>query len=134
MNNKEKKELSTEEVIKLIKTNFNQYVHSLVVLSRAVKSCPIPQINEYLEKRLAQEPKWETKWNIVYSIVTNTDLPKCRFCNKQLPFSAIEEKKFYCSEECEKTDLSLKSAQAEQEAQKPHTLVDKIKSFFKKKK
>ena len=133
----EKKEISPTELIKMIKDRFGEYLHSKKVLIRAVKSCPIVQINQYLTKRLEEEPKWEAKWNIVYAILTNEELPKCKFCNKQLPYSTIEQGKFYCSEECEQTDINLKNSRIEplvqETIQKTTSLIDKVKKFFKRK-
>ena len=132
-----KEELTQAEIIQLIKDKFTHYLHSPVVLARAVKSCPIPQINDYLTKYLEQEPKWENKWNLVYGIINNIDLPKCRFCGKQLPYSAIAQKNFYCSEECEQTDISLKETNIKptgyETVQKTQSFFDKIKNIFKRK-
>lgn len=132
-----KEEISEVDPIQLIKDRFTQYSHSPIVLTRAIKSCHIPQIMDYLNKRLEQEPKWESLSNIVYSILYNKELPKCKFCGKQLPYSAFTQKKFYCSEECEQTDISLKETSIEpagyETVQKTQSFFDKIKNIFKRK-
>ena len=134
---KKEEEVPEIDPVQLIKEKFSQYMHSITVLTRAVKSCQVPQINQYLNKRLEQEPKWENKTNIVYSILSQKELPKCRFCGKQLSFSAIKQNKQYCSEECEQTDISLKETNIEPAGyeiiEKTQSFFDKIKNIFKRK-
>lgn len=125
------KETPQIDYIKLIKDRFTQYLHSNVVLTRAVKSCPIPQINQYLTKRLEQEPKWQNRWNIVYGIITDTELPKCKFCGKQLTFSAIAEKKIYCSEECKQADTNLKETSITNTQKKPNFFKSLFRLIFR---
>lgn len=123
--------------IDLIKKRFNEFLHSQKVLARAVKSCPVPQITEYLAKRLEQEPKWETTWNLVRAILTNQELPKCKFCGKQLYYSAIAQGKQYCSEQCQNTDNNLINSNIQptgyETIQKTQSFFEKIKNFFKRK-
>lgn len=121
----------------IIKNTFGQYIHSEKVLTRAIRSCNNEQINNYLDKTLEEEPRWQNKFNIVYAIVYNKDLMNCRFCNKALPYSYVLENKFYCSDQCEQTDIKLKESQVPQTgyetAQKTQSFIDKIKGFFKRK-
>lgn len=132
-------EVKQEEVpqidyIKMIRERFGDYLHSQKVLARAVKSCPVPQINQYLEKRLKEEPVWETKWNLVYAILTNIEVTKCKFCGKQLPFNTIIQNKQYCSEQCQNIDLQIQASKTKlltQEKTKD-SFINKIKNFFNK--
>ena len=123
-----KEEKPQVDPVQLIKNRFGQYQHSLVVLSRAVKSCRVSQINEYLNKCLEEEPKWENRWNIVYSILTKKELPTCKFCHKTLPFSYLLEGKVYCSEQCEKTAETLETSKKEQSSS--INIFQKILSIF----
>lgn len=117
--------------INLIKQRFGQYLHSTVVLTRAVKSCQISEINNYLEKRLKQEPGWENKWNLVYAILTDSNLPKCKFCGKQLPISYLYSKQLYCSKKCEIMDNKIESTTPPIKEVKI-SLIQKILNIFKK--
>ena len=116
----------------LIKQRFGQYLHSMIVLTRAVKSCQIPQINEYLERRLKQEPRWETKWNLVYGILTDNDLPVCKFCKKQIPVSCLINKQLYCSKECETMDKNIKETNTKQQSNSLSSLFKRILNIFKR--
>lgn len=119
----------------LIKQRFGQYLHSMIVLTRAVKSCQIPEINEYLERRLKQEPRWETKWNLVYGILTDNDLPICKFCKKQIPVSCLINKQLYCSEECEKMDKQTECSKIEQTTPSPlSSFIKRLLNIFKRNK
>ena len=93
--------MDNKEIKKIIKERFTQYQHSFIVLTRAVKSCQNKTILEYLNKKLEEEPKWENIYNIVYGILTDKELPTCKFCHKTLSYSALLKGQQYCSQQCE---------------------------------
>lgn len=124
------------EMRTVIKQYFGQFMHSDKVLSRAIKSCRDEEILKFLDKMLEHEPRWQNKFNIVHAILHDNDLISCRFCNKALPYANVMEGKFYCSEQCEKTDLALKQSHSQpvgfETVQKTQSFIDKTKNFFRK--
>ena len=64
-----------------------------------------PDIQKYLKQYLNQHPEWETIKKIIYGIMFNIVLPKCKNCEKTLNYSSRKGK--YCSNKCCNSDQNF---------------------------
>lgn len=62
-------------------------------------------IQKYLKQYLIQHPEWETIKKIIYGIMFNIVLPKCKNCGKTLNYSSRKGK--YCSNKCCNSDIQF---------------------------
>lgn len=89
--------------IKIIKNCFKNYNKKQIAknLPKILKNNP--EIELYLNYRLAKEPNWLNIRNLVYSIVFNEYLTRCEFCGKELNYyQSIRHNHRFCSNRCKK--------------------------------